>query len=89
MGKNSKIALGKYGAIHLKQVLPQRLIKELRKQIKELLAINSKHLGIDRSAVVLHQQSPEKLRALHQAFCELPGLYEIALNPRIGELLTQ
>ncbi len=88
MKQNTIEELKKFGAIHLTQVLPQRLLRKLRSQIREFLPHPSKNLGIDRRAVAFHQNFPGQLRGLEKVFFELPSLYEIGLHPQIGQLLS-
>ena len=78
--------LRQIGLVHLKQVLPQRLLCTLRHQIRSQLA-NPSTLGIDRLAIALHTQQPGQLQTLQSRFTSLPALYELALHPRLGQLL--
>jgi ectoine hydroxylase-related dioxygenase (phytanoyl-CoA dioxygenase family) len=80
--------LGQIGFVHLKQVLPQRLLRELRDQIRNELGFSSA-LGIDRQAIALHRQQPGQLQILQPRFTGLPELYELALHTRMEHLLQQ
>jgi len=78
--------LSQIGLVHLKKVLPQRLLCTLRHQIRSQLP-NPSTLGIDRLAIALHKEQPGQLQTLQSHFTSLPALYELALHPRLRQLL--
>ncbi len=85
--KNTTDDFEKYGAMHLTKVLPQTLLRRLRKQIGKCLSKDSKRLGIDRCAVAVHQQSPQDFYQLTQELYKSKTLYELVLHQKIGDLL--
>jgi hypothetical protein len=82
-----------HGVVHLRQVLPHRLLRQLRREIRDILSENApdgaSHLGIDRLAVALHHHNPSRLHPLQHRASELPSLYALALHPQLGTLLQR
>jgi hypothetical protein len=77
------------GVLHLKQVVPHNLLRQLRAQIAAQLPTVGKPLGIDRMAVAFHHADQGQLSALQSQLCQLPALYRLALHSSIGKLLQR
>jgi hypothetical protein len=78
------------GVMHLRQVIPHRLLHQLRQDLHNILSQNlsrSTRVGIDGLAVALHRHQTGALEKLQRRFTDLPSLYALALHPQLGSLL--
>ena len=78
--------LSQSGVLHLRQAIPLHLLKALRAQLRSQLPLQAPG-GIDRLAIRLHHQQPGELQSLQRAFTGLPAVFELALHPKLGQLL--
>lgn len=91
-GEKAAAAFARTGVVHLRRVLPLALLREVRGEIAALMAERAGRrpfpgVGIDRWAVQLHRRDPALLVGLQQELGRLPGLYRLALHPRLARLL--
>jgi len=63
-------------------------LEMLRAQLCSQISLTAS-IGIDRLAVKLHSEQPWGLSALQHTCSSLGGLFELALDPRLGQLLHQ
>lgn len=87
-------ALAQSGVVHLRQAIPRVLIRQLHREIAQLLARRSGQprswwRGIDRQAVSLYGQDRAVLDDLNRELESLPGFYALALHSRWRSLLAE